>query len=258
MPHPPILYCGDTSLTGAASYLAGLITHWGHAFDYVPSDEQVPTRLLDVPRQLFVLSDYPAAMLNEAAQHQLVAQVQQGAGLVMIGGWESFCGQGGDWADTPVAQALPVNIASSDDRVNCDQPALVVKRQDHPIVDGLPWQTRPPTIGGFNKITPKADAQVILEVQRFAAHSQDNTFRFEPAQRDPLLVVGSHSQGRTAALATDIAPHWVGGLVDWGDDRVVAQAKGSEQIEVGDLYAKLVGNLLAWTGRLNDKQSQVH
>ncbi len=31
------------------------------------------------------------------------------------------------------------------------------------------------------------------------------------------LVVGQHGRGRTAALATDVAPHWVGGLVDWGD-----------------------------------------
>lgn len=233
------------------------MTHRGYAFDYVPSDEQADTRLFDVSRQLFVLSDYPSSMLGKAAQDKLVTQVQSGAGLVMIGGWESFCGQGGHWAGTAVAQALPVNIASSDDRVNCDQPALIVKRQDHPITDGLPWLERPPTIGGFNKIDPKPDAQVLLDVQRFAVRHQDGTFGFEPTDRHPLLVVGSHGQGRTAALATDIAPHWVGGLVDWGDGRIVAQAQESDQIEVGDCYGAFVGNLLAWTGRLNEQPSKV-
>ena len=37
----PILYCGDTNLEGAASYLAGLMAHCGWAFDYVPSHERV-------------------------------------------------------------------------------------------------------------------------------------------------------------------------------------------------------------------------
>ena len=257
MPNPPILYCGDTSLIGPASYLAGLMTHRGYAFDYVPSDEQADTRLFDVPRRLFVLSDYPSSMLDETAQRKLVSQVESGAGLVMIGGWESFRGQGGHWAGTAVAQALPVNIALSDDRVNCDQPALIVTRQDHPITDSLPWLERPPTIGGFNKIDPKPDAQVILEVQRFAVRHQDGTFGFEPTERHPLLVVGNHGQGRAAALATDIAPHWVGGLVDWGDGRIVVKAPGSSQIEVGNYYGTLVGNLLAWTGRLNEQPGKV-
>ena len=59
-------------------------------------------------------------------------------------------------------------------------------------------------------------------------------------------------RGRTAALATDLAPHWVGGLVDWGDgERVVAQAPGSWPIEVGNFYAQFIANLLTWTGQLN-------
>ena len=72
-------------------------------------------------------------------------------------------------------------------------------------------------------------------------------------------MVGSYGEGNTAALATDLAPHWVGPLVDWGtenhpvpsgDGRVATQAKGAEGVEVGCLYAQLVYQLLAWTGRL--------
>jgi uncharacterized membrane protein len=74
-------------------------------------------------------------------------------------------------------------------------------------------------------------------------------FTFSPGAESPLLVVGEHGRGRTAALATDVAPHWVGGLVDWGDQRVVQQV-GAGFIDVGNWYARFFRNLLVWTGRL--------
>jgi hypothetical protein len=48
------------------------------------------------------------------------------------------------------------------------------------------------------------------------------------------------------AMATDAAPHWVGGLVDWGESRVEAQADGAEAIEVGNWYAELFSNIIKW------------
>ena len=75
-----------------------------------------------------------------------------------------------------------------------------------------------------------------------------------------MLVTGKYGQGRTAALATDLAPHWVGPLVDWGTEnhpspscggRVAAQAGGGSDVEVGSHYAQFVYQLLAWTGRLD-------
>ena len=242
-----VLYLGDTSLQGAAAYLAGLIHHAGWALDYVPSHLPAEADLFDQPRSLFVLSDYPASRLSLALQQRLVQLVKAGAGLLMIGGWESFHGCGGDWDQTAVAAALPVDMSPTDDRVNCDQPALVRRLQGHPAVDGLPWDTRPPCIGGFNRFRPKADATVLLETQRFRPVRDGEDFRFQPAGRDPLLAVGTHGQGRVAALATDVAPHWVGGLVDWGQGRVTAQAPGAEAVEVGDLYAQFFRQLLAWT-----------
>jgi len=251
MSNQPILYLGDTALTGAACYLAGLMTHWGLGFDYVPSGEPVDEGILGEDRRLFILSDYPSAMMGEADQARLVEQVAAGAGLVMIGGWESFHGQSGCWDGTPVARILPVNISTRDDRINCDQPALVVTEHSHPITRGLPWVGHPPTIGGYNQFEPKAGCDVVLDVQRFAVQYDSGGFVFEPVKRDPLLVVGAHGKGRTAALGTDTAPHWVGGLVDWGLDRVVAQAPGSHGIEVGSDYATLVRQLLGWVGRLD-------
>jgi hypothetical protein len=68
------------------------------------------------------------------------------------------------------------------------------------------------------------------------------------------LIVGRYGAGRTAALATDVAPHWVGGFVDWGDRRI-AQAVGGGMIEVGNWYARFFHNLVAWTGKVDELQT---
>ncbi|MBA2480592.1 MAG: hypothetical protein H0V44_08015 [Planctomycetes bacterium] len=245
----PILYLGDSSLSGAAGYLAGLMTSFGFGYDHVPSDVAVDVAAVG-GRRLVVLSDYPAKLLAAPAQARLAAEVRAGTGLLMIGGWESFCGLGGDWAASAVAEALPVAISATDDRINCDQPALALRVADHATVQGLPWDLRPPTIGGFNRVTTKPGATTVLEVQRFSARQLDGGFEFQPSDLHPLLVVGAHGKGRTAALTTDLAPHWVGGFVDWGDSRVTATAPGSWTIEVGSDYARFVRSLLTWTGKL--------
>ena len=48
----------------------------------------------------------------------------------------------------------------------------------------------------------------------------------------------------------DVAPHWVGGFVDWGLPRVTAEAKGGNAIEVGHDYAKFWKQLLQWTAAM--------
>src|SRR5690606_17649161 len=120
-----------------------------------------------------------------------------------------------------------------------------------PILADLPWSTRTPVVGGFNRVTAKAGATVLLDVQRFTASTGANgAVEIKPLDVHPLLTVGTHGAGRIAALSTDLAPHWVGGFVDWGTGRVSAQAAGSWQIEVGDLYASFIRNLITWTGNI--------
>ncbi len=245
-----ILYLGDTHLHDAAAYLAGLMHGWGWHFDYLPSDESISAAMFDTSRALVIISDYPAARMDAAAQRKLIEQVSGGTGLIMIGGWESFHGLGGDWDGTLVGDALPVLIESVDDRMNCDQPVLVRRIAEHPAVAGLPWDSRPPVIGGFNRLTPKPAATVLLEAQRFAAQCGNGEFHFSPLERHPLLVVGEFGRGRTAALATDVAPHWVGPLVDWGVPRVAAQAPQANGVEVGGDYATFLRQLLSWFGQL--------
>src|SRR5438309_1920675 len=114
----PVLYFGDTSLATAAGYLGGLLSFFDLPFDYVPSDENLNGQTLS-GRHLFIISDYPAARMSERKQLEIARQVEAGAGLLMIGGWESFWGQDGKWAGTVLGEILPVHIARQDDRINC-------------------------------------------------------------------------------------------------------------------------------------------
>ena len=123
---------------------------------------------------------------------------------------------------------------------------------DHAILAGLPWD-QPPGDRRHQRSGGQAGGRNVVgrgAVSPFAAPGEQ--FQFAPGGSAPLLVVGRHGRGRTAALATDVAPHWVGGFVDWGDRRVV-QEVGGGLIEVGNWYARFFRNLLVWTGRLDEQ-----
>jgi uncharacterized membrane protein len=244
----PILYCGDTCLDGDAAYLAGMLTLWGFAFDYCPSDRSINAAQI-ANRRLVILSDYPSAQLNAESQAKLLDAVSAGTSLLMIGGWESFHGLGGDWDTTSIANALPVVVDTKDDRMNCDHPVVIRQKTEHAVVNGLPWLQRAPYVGGFNRFVPRDNSTVVLEADRLRPRHLDGTWRLELVETHPMLVAGSYGAGKTAALATDGAPHWVGGFVDWGDQRVTAKATGSRLVEVGDLYAKFWQQLFAFMAK---------
>lgn len=147
---------------------------------------------------------------------RIAARVRRGAGLLMIGGWESFQGSGGSYSGTVIQEVLPVRISPTDDRVNYSFPCLVHKPEEHPILADLPF-ARPPCIGGYNRVEAKADARVLLEAVRFRTRAEGSSCSFAEEGRDVLLVVGAGAEGRTAVFTSDAAPHWVGGFVDWGD-----------------------------------------
>ena len=248
-----ILYAGDTSLTSAASYLAGVLTYAGLPFDYVPSDQPAGGLIAAGRHVLYILSDYPVNQWRPGELEMLRQRVADGAGLLMIGGWESFHGQTGQYVDSPLAEVLPVQMARGDDRVNCPQPCVVElaapaeETAAHPILAGLPWD-RPPGIGGFNRVAAKAGATILLLARQFAVTAGGpGAYDFAPVGASALLVVGAFGRGRTAAFTSDVAPHWVGGLVDWGDGRLIARAPGAEAIEVGSGYAAFFTQLIRWT-----------
>lgn len=247
---PQILYLGDTSLDTAACYLAGCLSYAGWEFDYIPSHQPVSADILQVQHQLYILSDYPAAQFDHDLQSQVVEHVRRGSNLFMIGGWESFHGSGGHWNETPLGDILPVHIGTKDDRRNCDSPVFLKQQADHPITNDLPWSDRVPLIGGYNRVIAKADADIILTAEVHSVFQSNGTFQLYHQRSDPLLVVEEVGQSRRAALMTDLAPHWVGPLVDWGPNRVTACAPRAEPIEVGNFYYQLVLQLISWVGQL--------
>lgn len=243
-----VCYLGDDGLDGAAIYLAGIMTHFGIPFDHVASTDTPGDDFCSRRYGLYVLSDYPRQRFEPGQMEHIADCVRQGSGLAMFGGWESYHGLLGEYHRSPLVDVLPVEMGDDDDRRNCAQPCLIKKTAEHPILAGIPWE-RPPGIGGFNAFRPKADSQTLLATVRFSVKVADDHFSFTAEDEAPLLVVGSYGEGRVAALATDVAPHWVGGFVDWGEGRVVEDV-GEGFIDVGDWYARFFRQLLEWTGRL--------
>lgn len=246
-----ILYLGDTELRQAGSYLAGIMSFYNISFDYLASEKKFSPKLLSNNYAAVIISDYPAGNFSPGQLKSIAERVSAGMGLLMIGGWESFTGANREYTDTILKEGLPVVMEPGDDRVNCSGPCLVEKACEHKIINSLPFDENPPGVGGFNRLRSKPESITVLFARRFQAWRQRNKFTFIPFERpDPLLVVGSYGQGRVCAFATDAAPHWVGGLVDWGDTRIKAQGPGANPIEVGNWYAALLGNMINWTAGL--------
>jgi uncharacterized membrane protein len=84
---------------------------------------------------------------------------------------------------------------------------------DHMALSGVP--TPWPPLLGYNRFRAKDDSATLVR-----------------RGEDPILVVGESGAGRTAAFASDLAPHWAPPeFVDW------------------DGYSPLWLSLLAWLGR---------
>ncbi|MGQ9505611.1 MAG: glutamine amidotransferase [Thermogutta sp.] len=246
-----ICYLGDDDLSAAAAYLAGVMGFAGLPYDHIPSRQRAKSEILDHPYSLYILSDYPSAGFSGDQMHRLAENVAGGSGLLMIGGWESYFGRVGEYANRPIADVLPVYLASSDDRVNCPQGCYVRRVCRHPVTEGLPWQA-PPVIAGFNRITPKPESKILLVGDCVWVTDDGKGLQFSSVDEVPLLVVGKHGQGRVAALAFDVAPHWIGGMVDWGTRRIVQQIPVGGFVEIGDNYAQFFRQLIVWTGQFED------
>ncbi|UCG00116.1 MAG: hypothetical protein JSV89_11385 [Spirochaetaceae bacterium] len=237
-----VLYCGDRDLTSGAAYLGGIMDYFDISFDHVPMHESLPEELIDREYKLFLLSDYPSENIPERAVQNLTAKVKQGASLLMIGGWESFHGLVGNYHTSELAQVLPVICLEEDDRVNYCQGLIPEVTTANEITADLPWN-EPFIFCGYNRVKPKTDSTVVLSLRKLKILDSETSL---DEQRAPMLVVGSFGSGKTGALTTDVAPHWSGGMVDWGTERIKAQAEGGIAIEVGKDYALFIKNLIRY------------
>lgn len=122
----------------------------------------------------------------------LAEWVRGGGSLAMVGGYLSFQGieAKANYRNTALAAVLPVEMEAGDDREEAPQGATASVTGTHPITAGLDggW----PPILGYHRLIAKPDAHTVVEV---GSH--------------PLLVVGGAGDGRVAAFASDMAPHWL-------------------------------------------------
>ena len=235
-----VLYFGDGTLSTSARYLAGVLIHDHIPFDHVPTARRFTGKTLRHPYSLFILSDYPSRYLPRPLQKEMVRKVKEGAALLMIGGWSSFVGVDGHYRGTPIGQILPVILSKRDDRMNTEGGALIYPKKRHPVLKTLSFQSAP-VIAGFNRLTAKPASQVILETRKIFPRYPKISLE---KKRYPLLVFGRYGKGKVAALATDVAPHWVGSFVDWGKRRVRVKVPKGVPIEVGKNYLQFLGQLI--------------
>jgi uncharacterized membrane protein len=187
----------------------------GSQFDlrYMPSHEAQK----DFPQTAEALAAFGAVILSDIGANTLLLHpdtwiaskrtpnrlralktyVENGGGLLMVGGYYSFQGINGGarYHGTAVEEVLPVEILPYDDRIEVPEgftPAI--KLAAHPILEGFEgaW----PPLLGFNEVKAKPGAAIL------ATASADYAER-------PLLVAGNFGAGRTLAWTSDIGPHWL-------------------------------------------------
>jgi uncharacterized membrane protein len=225
-----ILYCGDQDK--APLYISGALEYGGHKVTHVEPNQPLPA--LD-QFDTYILSDYPAAGLDEATTAALTDQVANGKRFMMFGGWESFNGFGRNYYSHPIGRLLiPVTMRPDDDRVNAPQ-GLVVRQEAIGNASVQPDWDKPPIICGYNDATAKPGTNVLVNMLEIVA---DRT-SVQIGRQRPLVIKGSYEQGTTIACMTDLAPHWSGGLTDWGE-----AVQLSNGVQVGDSYLRFVQFLL--------------
>jgi uncharacterized membrane protein len=227
-----------------ARYLIAVTKNCGFDFDRLGPGklEEMPSELEELlGYDVVVISDAPAKELSTEKMELLKKYVEEGRGLGMIGGWWSFTGSNGNWGKTPVEEVLPVKCLPRDDRINDPNGFKIIKKKEHVILKGLPWED-PPTVCGYNEVVPKANAEILLTLRRIESIGKGRVEGVKLAEKEhPLLVVGKHGKGRTLAFTTDLSPHWVGGMVDWGKERKVVN-----ETELGNLYLNFGCQILKW------------
>ncbi|MCS7167712.1 MAG: glutamine amidotransferase [Gemmatales bacterium] len=160
---------------------------------------------------VFILGDIPASQFSpEILQHLADAVDKRGAGLLMIGGHQSFAA--GGWHNTPLAKVLPVDMSESGsleggpNRI-LDVPFIpepralaehhfILRQGPDPKTSLQRWQQLPPCSGGSKLGRPVVRAQVLATSQ--------------PDGKGEILlaVLDGIGKGRSAALAVDTTWRW--------------------------------------------------
>jgi Putative glutamine amidotransferase len=158
---------------------------------------------------VYILGGLPADHLTRTQIGLLTRAVENGAGLIMLGGRSSF-GSGG-WAGTELARILPINITPNDGQIEPGDEGLkvvpdalglenfVLRLGPNPIETARIWNDLPP-ITGSNRFGPPKPASFILA----------------RAGSDPLMIgMDNVGKGRVLAFGGETWP-WARSFNDEG------------------------------------------
>ncbi len=205
--------------------LATLVRLQKDRFSAFGSTEGVAVRAIpSMPEQwskidVVIIGDLDSSFLTRLQQTQIEQAVSKGAGLLMIGGQNSF--GPGSYKDTPIEKALPVFVGDTRSPQEKTQfvPRLTPQGAVHPAMEGLvEWfgtgdkagEKKLPALNG-NVVVPqeKSGAQLIL------IHPD----RVGPDGKPQIvLAVQRYGQGRSAAFTADTTYLWNLPLYGMGQD----------------------------------------
>jgi len=166
----------------------------------------------DFPMTLEELNKYDAVLLSDIGSNSLYLHpqtfsaskqtpdrlqllkeyVENGGGLIMIGGYMSFSGINGvaRYQKTALAEVLPCVMIDGDDRVEVPNGAAIeITAPDHPIVAGIDGKW--PHFLGYNQLKERPNTTVIAR-----------------CGQDVFTAAGTYGKGRSVAFASDCGPHW--------------------------------------------------
>jgi len=229
-----ILYAGDYALIthnyvkGQNSWTSGQVFDERHfLMDVLAKDpefeaEYLPTPYVSekFPQTADEFSKYDVILLSDVGTDTLLlypdifkipmgenrlklldAYVKNGGGFMAVGGWMSFGGQMGQgkYHGTLMEDILDIDASPFDDRVEVPEGLTYnPTAPEHPLVKDIGWENSPLLFLGYN---------------RFKARTQENVIAEHNG--DPMMVARDYGKGRTLAFASDLAPHWGQGFVNW-------------------------------------------
>lgn len=157
---------------------------------------------------VYIIGDVPASVMGNENLELLVRQMDQGAGLLMLGGYHTY--SAGGYASSPLARRLPVQLNAAlqrpvgqfDASQHLQTPITVlptasgnrhfVTLVDDPVENAKTWSSLI-ALEGANRLAPKSEFVEVL------ATSQEQA---------PLMIAGESGRSRIMCLAMDDTYAW--------------------------------------------------
>jgi uncharacterized membrane protein len=149
-----------------------------------------------------LLADVHSQALGDESGKFLAERINQGMGLMMLGGVNSF--GGGGYGKNPLGEALPVRLSATDERaVNASLDEVLHYKKDILVSQvsphfvtrieqaGVSWQELP-AFQGANRLIPTGIGELLIQGDG----------------GESILVAGQYGSGRTLAFAGDSTYRW--------------------------------------------------